>query len=140
MAAVERTEALARLATARSGHLATVRPDGRPHMVVVTFAVVGDTVVTAIDHKPKTTERLQRLVNIEANPAVSFLVDHYDDDWARLWWVRVDGTAIIHQEGETWVTATDALAAKYAPYRDRPPEGPVIAISSDHVISWASNG
>jgi len=140
MAAVERTEALERLATARSGHLATVRPDGRPHVVVVTFAVVGDTVVTAIDHKPKTTERLQRLVNIEANPAASFLVDHYDDDWDRLWWVRVDGTATIHQKDERWVTATDALAARYPPYRDRPPEGPVIAISPEHVIGWASNG
>lgn len=134
------SEILARLARARSGHLATVRPDGRPHVVVITFAIVDDTVATAIDEKPKTTRRLQRLVNIEANPAVSFLVDHYDDDWTRLWWVRIDGAATVHHRGELREQAVEALAAKYSQYVERPPEGPVIVISPDRISSWSYSG
>lgn len=128
------------MARAPSGHLGTVRPDGRPHVVVVTFAVVGDIIVTAIDHKPKTTERLQRLVNIEAHPSVTFLVDHYQDDWTGLWWVRADGQASLHQSGETWDDAIEALRAKYGQYQQRPPEGPVIVIVPDRVISWSGSG
>jgi PPOX class probable F420-dependent enzyme len=106
--------------------------------VVVTFALVGENVVTAIDHKPKRTLDLQRLANIEANRMVSFLVDHYDPDWQGLWWVRVDGAASIHRSGEIWDRAVEALAAKYFQYAERPPEGPVIAISQDRVTGWAS--
>jgi len=133
---VDRAEALIRLAQARSGHLGTVRPDGRPHVVVVTFAAVGEDVVTAIDHKPKRSERLQRLVNIESNRWASLLVDHYDEDWHRLWWVRLDGPASIHHTGELWSDAVDALVAKYAQYQDQPPGGPVIAVAQDRVTWW----
>lgn len=133
---MDRAEALVRLAQARTGHLGTVRPDGRPHVVVVTFAVVAGNVVTAIDHKPKRTERLQRLVNIEANRWVSLLVDNYDEDWGRLWWVRLDGPASIHEHGELWATAIDALVTKYPQYQERRPLGPVIAISQDRVTWW----
>jgi PPOX class probable F420-dependent enzyme len=135
---VDRAEALIRLAAAPSGHLATIRPDGRPHIVVVTFAVTGGNVVTAIDHKPKTTSRLQRLVNIEANRSVSFLVDDYEENWSRLWWVRVDGPASIHHSGEIWEGAIEALAAKYPQYAERQPEGPVIAISQERITGWES--
>lgn len=138
MGRVERPEALARAASARSGHLATVRPDGTPHVVVVTFALAGGKVVTAVDHKPKSTDRLQRVVNVEANRSASLLVDHYDEDWSRLWWVRIDGRAAIHREGEIHSNAVDALVAKYPQYADRPPEGPVIAIAQDRVTSWES--
>jgi PPOX class probable F420-dependent enzyme len=127
------------MAGERTGHLGTVRPDGGPHLVVVTFAVSNGNIVTAIDHKPKRTERLQRLLNIEANPAVTFLVDHYEDDWTRLWWVRVDGTASIHHSGDTWDDAIDALVARYDQYRLQPPEGPVISIRPEQVTSWSSS-
>lgn len=135
---MDRAESLIRLAGARSGHLATVRPDGGAHVVVVTFAVSGGSIVTAIDHKPKTTTRLQRLINIEANTTVSFLVDDYDEDWSRLWWVRVDGPATIHDSGAIRETGITALSAKYPQYADRPPQGPLIAISPDRVTGWES--
>lgn len=135
---MDRAECEERLAAARSGHLATVRPDGRPHLVVVTFATYGDRIVTAIDHKPKSTQRLQRLVNIEADPNVSFLVDGYDEDWARLWWVRVDGGAGIWVDGVEWHEAIDALVVRYDQYRERRPEGPVIAIEPSEITGWAS--
>ena len=138
MGRVRLPEALTRVASARSAHLATVRPDGRPHVVVVTLALDGPTVVTVIDHKPKTTNRLQRLVNVESSGWASVLVDHYDEDWNRLWWVRIDGPASVHHSGETHTSAVAALVAKYTQYEDRPPEGPVIAIGQDRVSSWES--
>lgn len=137
---MHRAESLDRLAAARSAHLGTVRPDDRPHVVVVTFALIDGFAVTAIDHKPKSTGRLQRIVNIEANPVASLLVDHYDDaDWEHLWWVRVDGGAAIHHEGSLRERAVEALAIKYVQYEERPPEGPVIAVALDDVSSWASS-
>jgi PPOX class probable F420-dependent enzyme len=107
-------------------------------VVVVTFALSNDEVVTAIDQKPKDTQRLQRLVNIEANPAVSLLVDHYEEDWERLWWLRIDGRATIHHSGHTRDGALESLIEKYPQYRDQPPTGPVIAIAMESVTFWAS--
>ncbi|MGH8946498.1 MAG: TIGR03668 family PPOX class F420-dependent oxidoreductase [Acidimicrobiia bacterium] len=136
---MDREEAWARLGAARVGHIATVRPDGSPHIVVVTFATVGRIIVTAIDHKPKTTKRLQRLVNIEANPEVSLMADHYDEDWDRLWWVRVDGHAEIHENQDAPPGSMAALVAKYPQYVARPPIGPVIAITPQGGVSWESS-
>ena len=81
------TEAGRLFAAAPVARLATVGPDGCPHLVPVVFAVDGDVVYTAVDGKPKVSLRLRRLANIAARPQVSLLVDHYDDDWSRLWWV-----------------------------------------------------
>ena len=105
---------------------------------MVTFALVGATVVTAIDHKPKSTDRLQRLANVEANRRASLLVDHYEEDWSRLWWVRIEGPASIHHDGEFHADAIEGLVDKYPQYADRPPQGAVIAIAQDLVTSWVS--
>lgn len=124
----------------RIARLATIRPDGRPHIVPITFAVTDETIVTMIDHKPKTTTRVQRLRNIEANPSVSVLVDEWAEDWDRLRWVRVDGTGRVHSDDDVWRNAREALIAKYTQYSDRPPEGAAIAITVHGVTSWASSG
>jgi len=92
-------EARAGFATARVARLATIRPDGAPHLVPVVFVLEGDTVWLVVDEKSKRHRRLQRLVNIRAEPRVSLLVDSYDEDWSRLWWVRADGRARIVGEG-----------------------------------------
>ncbi len=105
-------------------------------MVPITFAVQDGDIVTAVDHKPKRHERLQRLVNIEANPHVTVLIDHWDDDWARLWWVRLDGRAVIHDIDPGGI---EALAAKYIEYARRPPQGPMIRITIQHTASWAAS-
>lgn len=126
-----------RVVAARVARLATVRPDVTPHVVPITFAVDGWSIVTAIDHKPKRTTDLQRLRNVEANPAVSVLVDHYDDDWRRLWWARADGTARAVAAPDA-AEALELLAAKYAAYRHRPPEGPVIVVTVDRWKTWTA--
>jgi PPOX class probable F420-dependent enzyme len=121
------------LAAARVGHLATVTPDGRPHVVPVCFAVHAGRIVTAVDAKPKGTKALARLANVRATRRASLLVDCYDDaDWSRLWWVRVDGAAEVLESD----AALDALAAKYPQYREQRPPGPVIAITPERWRSW----
>lgn len=117
---------------AHVARLATVGPDGRPHLVPVVFAVHEDTIVTAVDGKPKSTARLKRLKNIESNPKISLLVDHYDDDWSQLWWIRVDGRATITENSD----ALRQLRAKYTQYQQVPLDGPVIEISVDGVATW----
>jgi PPOX class probable F420-dependent enzyme len=121
-----------RLATARVGRLATVTADGRPHVVPVCFALDAGRIYTAVDAKPKTTQALRRLENVRASGRASLLVDHYEEDWSRLWWVRVDGAAEVLEPG----AGREALAAKYEQYRAAPPAGPVIAISPDRWRSW----
>jgi len=126
-----------RLAGARVAHLATVGPGGRPHIVPITFALDGDAIYFAVDAKPKRTTDLQRLRNIEANPVVAVLVDHYDEDWTRLWWVRVDGRAGVLGRGDS-DRAVDLLAERYAQYRQVRPSGPVVAISVERMSGWSA--
>ena len=85
-----------RLSAARHAVLTSVTPGGRPHAVPIVFALDGDDrLVTAVDVKPKSTSDLQRLRNIQAHPWVAVLAERYDEDWSRLWWVRVDGVAHV---------------------------------------------
>ena len=126
------------LGAARVGRLATVRPDGGPHVVVCCFAVEGDRVWTAVDAKPKSGGRLQRLENVRANPRASLLVDHYEEDWERLWWVRVDGVAEVLDRGDEEERAIAALAARYPQYAEVRPGGPVIAIAIERLTGWSA--
>jgi PPOX class probable F420-dependent enzyme len=127
-----------RLAEARVAHLATVGPAGRPHIVPITFVLDGDAIYFAVDSKPKRTTDLQRLRNIAANPAVAVLVDHYDEDWSRLWWVRVDGTARVLPDATAADAEIDRLVDRYAQYRRSRPSGPVVEISIDRMSGWSA--
>lgn len=140
---LDEAEARRRFAAARAARLGTVDPAGAPHLVPVTFAVVpaedtADIVVFAVDHKPKASRELKRLRNIRANPAVSFLVDHYDDDWARLWWVRADATATV-DDATNWPAGVDALARKYPQYTRQRPDGVVVAARVTTWRGWAAS-
>lgn len=126
-----------RLAAARSAYLATTGADLAPHVVPVTFALHGETVVIGIDQKPKTTYALRRLRNIAENPRVSLLCDEYAEDWTRLWWVRLDGTAAILDPGPLRNECVDALVQRYPQYADDPPRGPVVAITPQRWSGWA---
>ena len=135
-------EARERLAGARVARLATAGADGRPHVVPCTIAVLGeDTIVSAVDHKPKRTTALQRLANIAANPRVAVLADHYEDDWDALWWARADGVARVVEPGAEPGLRTEAvraLAARYAQYRERPPAGALVVIAVERWSGWAA--
>jgi PPOX class probable F420-dependent enzyme len=152
-------EARRRFTAARVARLATVDTDGRPHLVPVVFAVQGtDGIVTAVDHKPKTTTRLKRLRNIAGRPAVCLLADLYNENWDRLWWVRADGEARVvapappevsdapdapdapdvpdSPDRAAYTAALVLLRDKYPQYRDHPPAGPVIAVTVLHWTGW----
>jgi PPOX class probable F420-dependent enzyme len=130
-----------RIAAARVARLATVRSDGRPHLVPVTFAVLPTRddesvrLAFAVDHKPKRSAALQRLDNIAGTPDISLLIDGYDEDWDRLWWFRIDGTARIVTESDE---AIDALQDKYDQYKEIRPSGPVVLITADYIASWSA--
>jgi PPOX class probable F420-dependent enzyme len=128
-----------RFAQARIARLATVRASGAPHLVPVCFALDGDRIVTAVDTKPKTTTALQRFDNVRSRPSVSLLVDHWDEDWSQLWWVRVDGSARIVDAGADLDRALTALTAKYrGQYGLRSPTGPAIVVEPQQWRGWTA--
>jgi PPOX class probable F420-dependent enzyme len=120
----------------RVGRLATVGSDGRPHVVPICFALDGETLYTAVDEKPKSTRRLQRLANIDANPWVEVVVDHWDEDWTRLWWVRLGGPARVV---DTDRRALELLQAKYEQYRADPPAGPFVVVTIESRREWRAS-
>ena len=127
-----------RLADATVAVLATVSSDGRPHAVPICFALDGAVIYFAIDHKPKRSSDLKRLRNIAANPAVAILVEHYEHDWNRLWWVRVDGSARVVEDEEESARAIALLVDRYMQYRGNEPQGPVVAVAVERVTGWSS--
>jgi PPOX class probable F420-dependent enzyme len=131
-------EARARFATVPVARLGTSDAGGRPHVVVVTFAVRGDTVYTAVDQKPKSGSNLKRLRNVAENPQVTMLADEYSDDWDKLWWVRADGRAVVLTDRRQMAEPLRLLANRYWQYREAPPTGPVLAVTVERWSGWAS--
>jgi PPOX class probable F420-dependent enzyme len=127
-----------RLTAARVARLATTDPDGRPHLVPIVFALDGDTLYTAVDHKPKRSTTLRRIENARARPDVTILVDHYEDDWSELWWIRLRGRARVLDDSDERDRALSLLAGKYPQYRTEPPDGPVLAVDVTDVREWST--
>ena len=128
-----------RVEGARVAHLASVTETGAPHVVVICFALEADTLYFAVDAKPKRTRDLMRLRNIAAHPAVSVLVDHYEEDWRRLWWVRLDGEARVIEAGAEFEHALDLLVGRYPQYEHARPAGPVVALSVRRISGWSAS-
>jgi len=131
-------DARRRFAQARVARLATVSAQGTPHVVPCTFAVDGEMIYSAVDAKPKSTTNLQRLANIAANPSVTVLTDHYDENWSALWWVRADGQASIIEDAGAMAGPITLLAARYPQYLASPPGGPVVAIRVSRWAGWSA--
>jgi PPOX class probable F420-dependent enzyme len=130
------------LESARIGRLATADAEGRPSAVPVCFALVDDRIGTPIDEKPKDAAPadLRRVRDVEANPRVALVVDQYDEDWSKLGWLQVRGTATILAPGEAdHGSFVPALRAKYDQYADHDLESrPVVRIAPGSVLSWGS--
>jgi PPOX class probable F420-dependent enzyme len=119
--------------------LATVAASGRPQLVPIVFARAGGALWSPIDGKLKTGGGLARVRNIERDPRVALLLDHYADDWQQLWWLRVDGRASLCG-GDAGAEA--ALRAKYPQYRDVPlfaGEPRLLRIDPERILTWASS-
>jgi len=135
---VETSDLRALFASSPVARLSTVRRDGAPHVVPMVFALVGDTVYSAVDAKPKASRDLQRLANIRAEPRCALLVDHYEDDWGRLWWVRADGRGDVVDEPSGAHPGIQALVHRFLQYRDDPPAGPLLVITVERWSGWTS--
>lgn len=129
-----------RLTAARVARLATIDPDGRPHLVPIVFVVDGDTLYSAVDDKPKRSRTLRRIENARSRPDVTVLVDHYEEAWDRLWWIRLRGRARVLDDGAEWKRALELLAGKYEQYRSERPAGPVLAVEITEVRDWSAAG
>jgi PPOX class probable F420-dependent enzyme len=124
-----------RVRTAPVARLATIDPDGRPHLVPIVFALDGQTLYSPVDAKPKRSRKLRRVANARERPDVTVLVDHYEDDWGRLWWVRLRGRARVLDAGTEAEQALRLLVDKYEQYRREQPGCPVLAVD---VFEWRS--
>ncbi|GAU70849.1 hypothetical protein SSP35_23_00390 [Streptomyces sp. NBRC 110611] len=136
-------QARERFARARIARLATTDATGHPHLVPVLFALTGDTVVFAVDQKPKRTQQLKRLANIRTHPGVCLLADGYAEDWDRLWWARGDGTAAVLPPADRSPASARYVALLVEKYRRhgeqyaaRPPDGPVVAVAVTRWSGW----
>jgi PPOX class probable F420-dependent enzyme len=133
---MDRAEMRERVAVARVARFATVDAEGRPHVVPICFALEGERLYSAVDEKPKRSRQLKRLANIRGNPHVSVIVDHYEEDWSRLWWVRVDGKAEVLEGGPEVERARALLAGKYEQYRAEPPRDLIIVVDIETWRGW----
>ncbi len=131
---------LRRVAEARVARLATIDPDGRPHLVPICFALDGAVLYSAVDRKPKRSRDLQRLRNLRERGWATVLVDHYEEDWSALWWARLRGRARVIDAGAEFDAALALLAAKYPQYRRDPPPGPVVALDVSEWRGWRGGG
>ncbi len=127
------------LAHAPVGRLATASADGVPHVIPVCYALMDGLIYSVLDQKPKRASltRLRRVRNIRANPQVSLVVDHYEENWERLWYILISGTAQLLEEGAERPAAIQILREKYAQYRLMNIDpNPVIKITPSNVVSW----
>jgi PPOX class probable F420-dependent enzyme len=106
--------------------------------VPVVFAIDSGNIVTAVDSKPKRPLQLARVSHIIRDPRVSFLADHYSDDWSALWWVRIDGLASLEQTGDGFERGIAALIARYQQYQKVAIPGPLIRILPTRFSSWSA--
>ncbi|MCW0211943.1 MAG: TIGR03668 family PPOX class F420-dependent oxidoreductase [Pseudonocardia sp.] len=127
------------VAAAPVGRLATLRRDGTPRLVPITYVLVDGVVCSVVDEvKPKTSTRLARLGDVARDPRAALLVDRYAADWAQLWWVRIDGRAAVHEAGGLRDRALDALCAKYPPYAAARPDGVVLVLEPTAWKGWTA--
>ena len=134
--AVRPEEAWQRLRTAKVARLATVTPRDRPHIVPCCFALESQVIYSGVDGKPKSGRALQRVANLRSRSFFTLIVDHYDENWSELWWVRVDGRGRIVDDDHERDKAVRLLTEKYPQYRDVPIPGPVLALDIEAVTSW----
>ena len=129
------------LTLARVGHLATADENARPHVIPVCFSTDGRYIYSVLDQKPKRTAltRLRRVKNILANPQATLLVDHYEEDWGKLWYIMVSGQADLVMGGQEQTNAISLLREKYRQYREMDIAlNPVIKITPENIVSWGA--
>lgn len=131
------------LRTGRVARLGTTDAGGQPLVVPVCYAFDGEYCYSALDAKPKRVpaDRLKRVRNIQENPRVCLVVDHYEEDWSRLRYVILQGRAELLTSGPELSRAVNLLLDKYPQYRAMRLDQNstlVIKIAPERVIQWSS--
>jgi len=127
------------LRAAPVARLGLLDDDGAPRVLPVTFALAGGRVYSAVDDKPKRRPGVVARVRfLRARPRAALTVDRYDDDWSRLAWLQLLGTVAVLDDPGSRPEAMAALAAKYAPYRERAPGGPLLELTVARALCWSS--
>jgi PPOX class probable F420-dependent enzyme len=128
------------LAEARRATLATIDPRGRARLVPICFVVDGDVLWSPLDEKPKAAgdvRDLARVRDIVERPEVTVLVDRWSEDWTRLGWVRLHGSAQLVEADAVAAGVIPLLRARYPQYDDHDLEHrPMLRIPIEHVTSW----
>lgn len=123
----------------RVARLAFRDGDGLPRVLPITFALSDGGIWSAIDHKPKAGPEPARVRWLRDRPQAALAVDVYDDDWSNLAWLQLLGRVAILEIDEA-PAAVAALAAKYPPYRERRPPGPLLRLSVTRALHWRAAG
>lgn len=137
MTVLSQDEMRARAEQARVAHVGTIDEHVRAHLVPVTFVIDRDTFYSPTDAAPRPVKRLR---NLEHHPGVTILVDSYDEDWAKVWWIRMRGTGRTVGESPEHAHARQLLTAKYPQFASAPPDegaGPMLAVDVEEWLGWA---
>jgi len=134
------TEALRRLASHDHGTLATVHPDRGVDAVPVVYAVTNGFVGVPIDRvKPKSSFRLQREQNLEADPRAALLIERWDrDDWSKLWWVRAELRHEVSPASDLIASLAAQLSEAFMHYQDQPFAG-MLVLRIEAVSGWSAS-
>jgi PPOX class probable F420-dependent enzyme len=136
---VNRQATIERISTVRSATLGTVCPDGSPHLVPCVFALEAPLLFIPVDGKPKRSRELKRLNNLETDPRAVLLFHGWDEDWSRLWWVSVQGEALILRTPSDMNHARHLLLARYSQYASLEELDPIIQVQITKVIEWRAD-
>lgn len=135
---MDRNRAWTLIEGTRVATLGTVRRDGSPHLVPCVFALADPLVYIPIDAKPKSTRSLTRLANLERDPRAVLLFGGWDEDWSRLWWVRLDGPARVLDRAADMVGPRRLLLARYPQYATPEELHPIIELRVDAWAGWSA--
>jgi PPOX class probable F420-dependent enzyme len=119
----------------RRGVMSTLDPNGSAHSVPVVFAVVDDEIVSPIDHKPKTGQVLARVKNLRRDPRATLLVDHWDEDWTKLVWLMIRGTAEVDEQPP--IDLMRAINARYPQYAADERHDALIRLRPSRLMWWS---
>jgi PPOX class probable F420-dependent enzyme len=117
----------------RVARIATVDPNGTPHVVPVCFALEENTLYVASDYGSR------KIRNLRANEKISVIVDEYEEDWKKLKGVYLTGVAEIVEPGPEFSKARSLLKEKYPQYTSLPikeGETAIIKILPRKAVSW----
>ena len=108
-----------------------------PRVLPITYAVWDNAIWSAVDRKPKKPGEPARIRYLRRRPEAAVVIDRYSSDWRRLAWVQILGAVTIEAIADA-PQAAAALVAKYRPYADEPPPGPLLRLAPERILCWSA--